>query len=79
MKIFARVSIFSALTGIAWAAALQHGNVAQQLQAELSPLLSHKDLISTEFPARWSDFNAPHPAAVVNVATEADVATTVCT
>ncbi|KAI0467584.1 hypothetical protein F4859DRAFT_506722 [Xylaria cf. heliscus] len=51
--------------------------LAQRMQTELSPQLSHNNLISTTWPARWSDFEAPNPGIVINVATELDVAVTV--
>ncbi|KAI8945762.1 hypothetical protein F4801DRAFT_593879 [Xylaria longipes] len=44
---------------------------------ELSSQLSHTNLINTTAPARWSDFDAPNPGVVVNVATESDVVATV--
>ncbi|KAI2625152.1 FAD binding domain-containing protein [Xylaria nigripes] len=48
-----------------------------RIKQELSPKLSQRNLISETAPARWSDFHAPKPGVVVNVATEADVVTTV--
>ncbi|KAI0204444.1 FAD binding domain-containing protein [Astrocystis sublimbata] len=52
-------------------------SLVQRLQTELSPKLSQVNLISTTAPARWSDFAAPDPGVVVNVATELDVVATV--
>ncbi|KAK0621571.1 FAD binding domain-containing protein [Bombardia bombarda] len=50
---------------------------AQQLSAQLAPVLSHQNIISFTAPARWSTFNSPDPAITVNVATEQDVAVVV--
>ncbi|OTA80665.1 hypothetical protein M434DRAFT_401658 [Hypoxylon sp. CO27-5] len=52
-------------------------SLVQRLRAELSPQLSSNNLISTTAPSRWSNFEAPKPGAVVNVATESDVVATV--
>ncbi|KAI1210834.1 FAD binding domain-containing protein [Annulohypoxylon truncatum] len=52
-------------------------SLIERLQNELSPQLSGDNLISATAPLRWSDFDAPDPGAVVNVATESDVAVTV--
>ncbi|KAI1469342.1 FAD binding domain-containing protein [Daldinia caldariorum] len=52
-------------------------SLAQRLRVELSPHLSGENLISATAPPRWSDFEAPDPGAVVNVATESDVVATV--
>ncbi|KAI1465028.1 FAD binding domain-containing protein [Daldinia caldariorum] len=74
------VILFSSLfasASLTSAAAVDAGSVAQRLRTELAPHLSRHDLISTEAPPRWSSFNAPHPAVVVNVETESDVAITV--
>ncbi|KAI1409256.1 hypothetical protein F5Y13DRAFT_182153 [Hypoxylon sp. FL1857] len=68
---------FLALTGLTLARSVESSPVAEQLRSELQPHLSRNDLISTETPPRWSSFDAPHPAAVINVETELDVATTV--
>jgi hypothetical protein len=48
----------------------------QGLKAKLSPnaTIVHN---TTEAP-RWSDFHAPVPGTVINVATEKDVQATVC-
>jgi hypothetical protein len=43
----------------------------------LQPLLSVNATITNSAPARWSQFDAPTPGAVVNVATEKDVQVTV--
>ncbi len=47
--------------------------------AGLEPLLSHNASISynTSTDPRWSQYNAPTPGAIVNVATERDVVATV--
>ncbi|KAI1261812.1 FAD binding domain-containing protein [Xylariaceae sp. FL1019] len=47
--------------------------IFSKLQSGLSLLLSSKNLITSTAPARWSDFDAPHPGAVINVRNEADV------
>ncbi|CAJ2508468.1 Uu.00g134940.m01.CDS01 [Anthostomella pinea] len=52
-------------------------SLLQRLQSELSPRLSGSGLLSETAPARWSEFDAPNPGVVVNVATESDVAATV--
>jgi hypothetical protein len=46
---------------------------------ELKSLLSSGAILSSAAPPRWSLYSAPKPAAVVNVATESDVAAVVCT
>ena len=53
----------------------------QCIDQRLGPLLSRGASIShdTSTVARWSDFDAPRPGAIVNVATEKDVLTTVRT
>jgi hypothetical protein len=53
--------------------AVRTPSVARDLEA----LISTSSSISVELKARWSDFNAPLPAVVVNVATEKDVAAVV--
>lgn len=52
-------------------------NLSLKLSKELSPKLSHGASLSTKAPQRWSDYNDPNPAVVVNVGNEADVALTV--
>ncbi|XXH05577.1 hypothetical protein Hte_012009 [Hypoxylon texense] len=74
---FTTVFAFSSLVGFALPAAVDNHSVAQQLEAELEPYLSRKNIISVEPPTRWSSFDAPNPAIVVNVETESDVAATV--
>jgi hypothetical protein len=49
----------------------------QKLSAVLLPKLSIGATITTEVLSRWSTYKAPAPAAVVDVKSEADVATTV--
>jgi hypothetical protein len=44
----------------------------------LQPFLSPNASIAYSAVPRWSDYPAPHPGAVVNVATEEDVLVTVC-
>ena len=65
-----------------WFLALRSKAFAQaqveRLLAELAPHLSSQGLITTETPARWSSFDAPDPAIVVNAETELDVVTAVC-
>ncbi|KAI2619893.1 hypothetical protein GGR54DRAFT_630457 [Hypoxylon sp. NC1633] len=77
MKFVFLSSSFFGLAGLALASPTGSSTVIQQLHAELGPQLSHQDIISTEAPPRWSTFNAPHPAIVVNVESELDVAVTV--
>ncbi|KAK1579946.1 FAD binding domain-containing protein [Colletotrichum navitas] len=48
-------------------------NVANEIKARVSPSSS----VAVDLRARWSAFNAPVPAIVVNVATEKDVAAVV--
>ncbi|EFQ34334.1 FAD binding domain-containing protein [Colletotrichum graminicola] len=48
-------------------------NVADEIKARLSPSSS----VAVDLRARWSAFNAPVPAIVVNVTTEKDVAAVV--
>jgi hypothetical protein len=52
-------------------------DIFELLSRELIPHLSKTASISLEAPPRWSEFKAPDPAAVINVATEDDVAATV--
>lgn len=77
MKFVSLLSALLAATGLTSGAAVDTRSVAQQIHDELSPQLSRQDLISTEDPPRWSSFDAPDPAVVVNVETESDVAVTV--
>lgn len=52
-----------------------HGDL---FDLKLRPLLSkNASISSTGFPPRWSEFGAPNPGTVVNVATEKDVLVTV--
>lgn len=67
------LSLLSAVTAIA-AVAAGTPIVAQDLKG----LVSASSSVSVELPARWSDYNAPLPAVVVNVTTEKDVAAVVC-
>ncbi|KAK1996672.1 FAD binding domain-containing protein [Colletotrichum falcatum] len=48
-------------------------NVAEEIKALVTPSSS----VSVDLRTRWSDFNAPIPAIVVNVTTEKDVAAVV--
>jgi hypothetical protein len=66
------LSLLLVITATA-AVAVRTPSVAQDLEA----LISTSSSISVELKARWSDFNAPLPAVVVNVATEKDVAAVV--
>ncbi|KAF9693118.1 hypothetical protein EKO04_008652 [Ascochyta lentis] len=63
------LSLLSVVTAAA-AVAVRTPSVAQDLKA----LVSTSSSVSIELQARWSDFNAPLPAVVVNVTTEKDVA-----
>ncbi|KAI1321947.1 FAD binding domain-containing protein [Xylariaceae sp. FL0255] len=72
------------LTGSIWAIVLAAvattacgSKLQQQLQSQLLPSLSKGASISSTAPARWSEFDAPDPGAVINVATEQDVVTSV--
>jgi FAD/FMN-containing dehydrogenase len=66
------LSLLLVITATA-AVAVRTPSVARDLEA----LISTSSSISVELKARWSDFNAPLPAVVVNVATEKDVAAVV--
>jgi hypothetical protein len=66
-------SLLSVATADA-ALAVRTPTVAEDLQA----LVSTSPSVSIQLQARWSDFNAPLPAVVVNVASENDVAAVVC-
>jgi hypothetical protein len=52
-------------------------NPMDTISAALKLLLSTGATISSTAPPRWSLYSAPKPAAVVNVATEEDVAAVV--
>ncbi|GAW16190.1 hypothetical protein ANO14919_056130 [Xylariales sp. No.14919] len=74
VSLIASLVFFASFTA---ATAVKNSPILPQLQAELAPRLSRRDLISAISPPRWSSFNAPLPGAVVNVQTELDVASTV--
>lgn len=58
------------------AACDQSCKIDKQLGKQLSPAAS---IVHTSVnDPRWSDLDAPNPSTVVNVATEQDVAVTVC-
>ncbi|KAF2788207.1 FAD binding domain-containing protein [Melanomma pulvis-pyrius CBS 109.77] len=50
---------------------------APSIAGDLSSLVSTASTVSVELRARWSDFNLPLPAVVVNVTSEKDVAAVV--
>ncbi|KFA51353.1 hypothetical protein S40293_03281 [Stachybotrys chartarum IBT 40293] len=54
-----------------------HAHDARHIAAELSPQLSRRNLISFEAPVRWTTYDPPKPAVIVNVVNEQDVAITV--
>jgi hypothetical protein len=51
--------------------------MAAKIFESLQPKLSPGATITIEPPSRWSLYEAPKPVAIVNVANEVDVATTV--
>lgn len=78
MKFASRLLWAIAFTGLSSVVATRDcSSLVQRVQTDLSPELSRKNLISTTAPARWSDFGAPNPGVVVNVASESDVVATV--
>lgn len=50
---------------------------APTIADDLKALVSTPSSVSIDFRARWSTFNAPSPAVVVNVTSEKDVAVVV--
>jgi hypothetical protein len=78
---------FLLLQSFAWTiSALAIGQLSQLNQdcltqgcivAELNDIVSVASKAKVELRARWSDFNAPSAAVVVNVTSEADVAAVV--
>jgi hypothetical protein len=64
------------LAGLA-RAVFPFAQIVAKVQSELSPRLSASAFISFTEHIRWSDYAAPDPAVVVNVASELDVQATV--
>ncbi|PSN68088.1 FAD binding domain-containing protein [Corynespora cassiicola Philippines] len=50
---------------------------ASNVARDLSSLISRSSTVSVELRARWSEYNTPQPAVIVNVTTENDVATVI--
>ena len=76
LTLFAHIVLSIFTLPLASASLCPLANIEAQLGKSLSP---GSTITNTTINApRWSLYAAPTPALVVNVATEADVATTVC-
>lgn len=68
------LSLWFCVTAVS-ALAFRAPSVADDLRAVVSPDCSVS--VSVDLRARWSDYNAPTPAIIVNVTSERDVAAVV--
>lgn len=75
MRLFSLQCFVTAVAGLA---VRQSSDPTQgSITADLNQIISSASQAKVELKARWSLYNAPNPAVVVNVASEKDVAAVV--